>query len=140
MATTGPDSASGRMRLRNAVVAAGAFVTVGIWAVAFWAWLDTDSLTAALSALKTFGSQMASVGGAPAGKGSPAPAAPQSAPMSDTAASSRDQASVAPPPSFCERRSGREGAASTDAGPNVTRQRNGRGQRQPTGVPSGIGP
>jgi tetratricopeptide (TPR) repeat protein len=88
------------MRLRNAVVAAGAFVTVGIWAVAFWAWLDTDSLTAALSALKTFGSQMASVGGAPAGKGSPAPAAPQSAPMSDTAASSRDQASVAPPPSF----------------------------------------
>ena len=81
-------SASGRMRLRNAVVAAGAFVTVGIWAVAFWAWLDTDSLTAALSALKTFGSQMASVGGAPAGKGSPAPAAPQSAPMSDMAAQS----------------------------------------------------
>ena len=81
-------SASGRMRLRNAVVAAGAFVTVGIWAVAFWAWLDADSLTAALSALKTFGSQMASVGGAPAGKGSPAPAAPQSAPMSDMAAQS----------------------------------------------------
>jgi class 3 adenylate cyclase len=53
-------SATGRMRLGSAVVAAGAFVTVGIWAVAFWAWLDADSLTASLSALKTFGSQMAS--------------------------------------------------------------------------------
>jgi len=91
-------STTGRMRLRSAVVAAGAFVTVGIWAVAFWAWLDADSLTAALSALKTFGSQMASVGGAPADRGGPTPAAPQSAPMSDTAATSRDQASVAPPP------------------------------------------
>jgi len=91
-------SATGRMRLRSAVVATGAFVTVGIWAVAFWAWLDADSLTASLSALKTFGSQMTSVGGAPAGKGSPAPAAPQSAPMSDTAATSSGQPSVAPPP------------------------------------------
>ena len=74
-------STTGRMRLRSAVVAAGAFVTVGIWAVAFWAWLDTDSLTAALSVLKTFGSQMASVS-------SPAPATQQSAPISDVAAES----------------------------------------------------
>src|SRR6516165_7274793 len=81
-------SATGRMRLRSAVVATGAFVTVGIWAVAFWAWLDADSLTASLSSLKNFGSQMASVGGAPAGKGSPAPATPQSAPMSDMAVKS----------------------------------------------------
>ena len=112
-------SATGRMRLGSAVVAAGAFVTVGIWAVAFWAWLDADSLTASLSALKTFGSQMASAGGTVAGKGSlapaapqlapmsymaaessPARAAPQSAPMGDTAASSSDQASVAPSPPF----------------------------------------
>jgi adenylate cyclase len=92
-------SATGRMRLRSAVVAAGAFVTVGIWAVAFWAWLDADSLTASLSALKTFRSQMASADGAAAGKGSPVPAAPQSAPMSGTAASNSDQAPVAPPPS-----------------------------------------
>src|SRR6516225_1786187 len=61
-------SAPRRMRLGSAVAAAGAFVTVGIWAVAFWAWLDADSLTASLSALKTFGSQMASAGGAAAGK------------------------------------------------------------------------
>src|SRR6516164_5288483 len=112
-------SATGRMRLRNAVVAAGAFITVGIWAVAFWAWLDADSLTASLSALKTFGSQMATVGGTAARKGSPTPAAPQlapmsdmaaessparaapqSAPMNDTAAGSSDQASVAPSPPF----------------------------------------
>ena len=112
-------SATGRMRLGSPVVAAGAFVTVGIWAVAFWAWLDADSLTASLSALKTFGSQMASAGGTVAGKGSlapaapqlapmsdmaaessPARAAPQSAPMGDTAASGSDQASVAPSPPF----------------------------------------
>jgi adenylate cyclase len=112
-------SATGRMRLRSVVVAAGAFVTVGIWAVAFWAWLDADSLTASLSALKTFGSQMATVGGTAARKGSPTPAAPQlapmsdmaaessparaapqSAPMNDTAAGSSDQASVAPSPPF----------------------------------------
>ena len=93
-------SATGRMRLRSVVVAAGAFVTVGIWAVAFWAWLDADSLTASLSALKTFGSQMATVGGTAAGKGSPTPAAPQLAPMSDSAASSSDQVSVAASPSF----------------------------------------
>jgi class 3 adenylate cyclase/tetratricopeptide (TPR) repeat protein len=88
-------SATGRMRLRSAVLAAGALVTVGIWAVAFWAWLDADSLTASLSALKTFGSQMASAVGAAAGKDSPAPAARQSAPISDMAAESRP-APVAP--------------------------------------------
>jgi adenylate cyclase len=112
-------SAPRRMRLGSGVVAAGAFVTVGIWAVAFWAWLDADSLTASLSALKTFGSQMASAGGAAAGKdspasaarqsvpisdmaaeSSPAPAAPQSAPMSDRAANSSDQAIVALSPPF----------------------------------------
>jgi adenylate cyclase len=82
-------STTGRKRLGRAVIAAGAFVTVGIWAVALWAWLDASSLTASLSALKTFGSQMASFGGTAAGKGSPAPAAaPQSAPMSDMAAES----------------------------------------------------
>jgi class 3 adenylate cyclase/tetratricopeptide (TPR) repeat protein len=88
-------SATGRKRVGSAVVAAGAFVTVGIWAVAFWAWLDAGSLTASLSALKTFGSQMASAGGAAAGKGSPTPTAPQLAPMSDMATSSTEQASVA---------------------------------------------
>jgi len=93
-------SATGRMRLRSVVVAAGAFVTVGIWAVAFWAWLDADSLTASLSALKTFGSQMASAGSAAPGKGSPTPTAQQLAPMSDMAASSSDQATVAPSPPF----------------------------------------
>jgi adenylate cyclase len=91
-------SATGRRRLGSAVVGAGAVVTIGIWAVAFWAWLDADSLTASLSALKTFGSQMASIGSTAAGKGSPAPPAAGSAPMSDTAASSNNQASVAPPP------------------------------------------
>jgi adenylate cyclase len=110
-------SATGRMRLGGAVIAAGAFVTVGIWAVAFWAWLDADSLTASLAALKTFGSQITSVGTTAAGKGSPTPDAPQSAPvrdmaaesspgpaagqsatMSDTAGSNSDQASVAAPP------------------------------------------
>jgi class 3 adenylate cyclase len=109
-------SAIGRMRLGSAVVAVGAFVTVGIWAVALWAWLDAESLTAALAALKTFGSQMASVSSTATGKGSAAPAAPQSAPisdvaaesapapaawqsalMSDTTASGSDQASVPPP-------------------------------------------
>ena len=108
-------SATRRMRLGSAVVATGAFVTVGIWAVALWAWLDAGSLTASLAALKTFGSQMASVGSTAIGKGSPAPAAPQSvpisdvaaegapapaawqsAPMSDTTASGSDQASVPP--------------------------------------------
>jgi adenylate cyclase len=112
-------SATGRIRWGRAVVAAGALVTVGIWAVALWGWLDARSLTASLAALKSFGSQMASVGGAAAGKGSPAPAAPQSAPMtdvvaesspapaarqpaprSDTTASSTDQASVALPLPF----------------------------------------
>ena len=94
-------SATGHVRLRSAVLAAGAFVTVGIWAVALWAWLDAESLTASLAALKTFGSQIASAGGTAAGKGSPAPAAaPQPAPMSDTTASSGDQASAAPPPPF----------------------------------------
>jgi tetratricopeptide (TPR) repeat protein len=93
-------SATGRMRLGGAVVAAGAFVTVGIWAVAFWAWLDADSLTASLAALKTFGSQMASFGSKAAGKGSPTPGAPQSATMSDPTASSGDQASVAAPLPF----------------------------------------
>ncbi|MBV8336916.1 MAG: hypothetical protein JO358_16060, partial [Alphaproteobacteria bacterium] len=75
-----------RMRLGSAVVAAGAIVTIGIWAVAFWAWLDAESLTASLGVLKTFGAQMASVGPTAAGKGSPAPAAPQSTPISDMAA------------------------------------------------------
>ena len=112
-------SATGRMRLGSTIVAAGAFVMVGIWAVAFWAWLDADSLIASLSALKTFSSQVASEGDKAAGNGtpsptapqsvpisnmaaesSPAPAAPQSAPMSDTAASSSDQASVAGPLPF----------------------------------------
>jgi tetratricopeptide (TPR) repeat protein len=110
-------SATGRMRLGGPVIAAGAFVTVGIWAVAFWAWLDADSLTASLAALKTFGSQITSLGSTAAGKGSPTPdvpqsapvrdmaaesspgpAAGQSAPMSDTAGSNSDQASVAAPP------------------------------------------
>jgi hypothetical protein len=109
-------SAPRRMRLGSAVVAAGAFVTIGIWAVALWAWLDAESLTAALVALKTFGSQMASAGSTATGKGSPAsaaaqsapisdvaaesspaPAAQQSAPMSDTTASGSDEASVPPP-------------------------------------------
>jgi adenylate cyclase len=110
-------SATGRVRLGSAIVAAGSFVTAGIWAAAFWAWLDADSLTASLSALKTLGSQMASVGGRAAGKRSPAPAAPQSVPMSnmatesspsarqsvpisDTPANSSDQASVAAPLPF----------------------------------------
>ena len=112
-------SATGRMRLGSAVLAAGVFVTVGIWAVALWAWLDAESLTASLAALKTFGSQMASVSSTATGKGSAAPAAPQSAPisdvaaesspapaaeqsaaMSDTTASSNDQASVPPPLPF----------------------------------------
>jgi class 3 adenylate cyclase len=111
-------SAIGRT-LGSAVVATGAFVTVGIWAAALWAWLDAGSLTASLSALKNFGSQMASVGGTASGKGSPAHAAPQSAPVSDmavesipapaarqsapmddTTASSSDQPSVAPPLPF----------------------------------------
>jgi adenylate cyclase len=109
-------SATGRMRLGSAAVAAGAFVTVGIWAVVLWAWFDAPSLTATLAALKTFGSQMASVGSTAAGKGSlapaaapqsgptsdmaaessPEPAARQSVPMSDTTASGNDEASVAP--------------------------------------------
>jgi adenylate cyclase len=113
-----PVSVAGGTRLGSAVVAAGAFVTVGIWAVALWAWLDAPSLTASLAALKTFGSQMASIGNMAAGKGrpapaaapqsaamidraaesSPAPAVQQSAPISDTTASGTDQASVAPPP------------------------------------------
>jgi adenylate cyclase len=113
-------SATGRMRLGSAAVAAGAFVTVGIWAVVLWAWFDAPSLTATLAALKTFGSQMASVGSTAAGKGSPAPAAAaqsgpmsdvaaesspapavrQSVPMSDTTASGNDEASVAPSPPF----------------------------------------
>jgi class 3 adenylate cyclase/tetratricopeptide (TPR) repeat protein len=92
--------ATRRKRMGSAAAAAGAFVTVGIWAVAFWAWLDTDSLTASLSALKTFGSQMASAGSAAPGKGSPTPTAQQLAPMSDMAASSSDQATVAPSPPF----------------------------------------
>jgi class 3 adenylate cyclase len=110
--------ATGRMRLGSAVVAAGAFVTVGIWAVAFWAWFDAGSLFASLSALKTFGSQMVSVAGTATVKGSPAHATPQSAPvtdmaaesipapagqsaaMDDTTASGSDQASVAPPLPF----------------------------------------
>jgi class 3 adenylate cyclase len=111
--------ATRRMRLGSAVVAASTFVTVGIWAVALWAWFDAESLTASLAAIKTFRSQMASAGGTEAGKGSlapvapqsapisdmaaeasPTPAAPQSAPMSDTAASSSDEASVAPPLPF----------------------------------------
>jgi class 3 adenylate cyclase len=76
-------SPTGRMGLRSAVIAAGAFVTVGVWVVAIWAWLDANSLTASLAALKTFGSQMVA-----AGEGSLAPAAPQSAPASDIAAES----------------------------------------------------
>ena len=72
-------SAPRRMRLGSAVVAAGAFVTVGIWGVALWAWLDAESLTASLAALKAFGSQMASAGSTATGKGSPASAAAQSA-------------------------------------------------------------
>jgi adenylate cyclase len=110
-------SATGRMRSGSAVLTTGAFVTVGVWAVAFWAWLDADSLTASVAALKTFGSRMASVGGTVAGNGNPAPAAPQSAsmsnmaaastpapaarqsaPMNDTMASSSDQASIASSP------------------------------------------
>jgi class 3 adenylate cyclase len=109
-------SATGRMRVGSAVLAAGVFVTVGIWAVALWAWLDAESLTASLAALKTFGSQIVSVGSTATGKGSPAstarqsapisdvaaesspaPAAQQSAPMSDTTASSSDESSVPPP-------------------------------------------
>ena len=74
------------MRLGGAVVAAGAFVTLGIWAVAFWAWLDADSLTASVAALKTFSSQITSIGSTAAGKGSTTPAAPQSALVSDIAA------------------------------------------------------
>jgi hypothetical protein len=81
-------SAPRRMRLGSGVVAAGAFVTVGAWAVAVRAWLDANSLTASLAAHKTFGSQMASVHTTAAGKVSLAPAAPQSAPMSDIAAES----------------------------------------------------
>jgi adenylate cyclase len=83
-----PVSVAGGTRLGSAVIAAGAFVTVGIWAVAFWAWLDAPSLTASLAALTTFSSQMASAGGTAAGKGSPVPVAPQSAPMRDMAAES----------------------------------------------------
>jgi adenylate cyclase len=81
-------SATGRKRLGSAVVAAGAFIMVGIWAVALWAWLDGESLTASLAALKAFGSQMASVASTATGKGGLAPAAPQSAPISDVAAES----------------------------------------------------
>ena len=109
-------SASGRKRSGSAVVAAGVLVTVGIWGVALWAWLDAEALTASLAALKTFSSQMASVGSTATGKGSsapaarqsapisdvaaessPAPAARQSTPMSDTTASGSDEASVTPP-------------------------------------------
>jgi adenylate cyclase len=93
-------SATGRSGLGSAALAAGALVTVGIWGAALWAWLDIQSLTASLSALKTFGSQLASLGGTADGKGGPAPAVQQSAPISDTAASSSDQASVAPPLPF----------------------------------------
>jgi class 3 adenylate cyclase len=81
-------SPTGRIRLGRAVVAAGALVTVGAWAVAIWAWLDANSLTTSLAALKAFGSQMASVHTTAAGKVSPGPAAPQSPPMSDIAAES----------------------------------------------------
>jgi class 3 adenylate cyclase len=86
-------SAIGQMGLGSAVVAACAFVTVGIWAVALWAWLDAESLSASLAALKTFGSQLASLGST-AGKAS---AARQSASISETTASGSDQASVALP-------------------------------------------
>ena len=82
------------MTLGGAVVAAGAIVTIGIWAVAVSAWLDAGSLTASLAALKTFGGQMASVGRTAAGKGNPAPAAPQSTPMSDMAAQSSPAAAA----------------------------------------------
>jgi class 3 adenylate cyclase len=81
-------SATGHMRLGRPVVAAGAFVTVGIVAVAFWAWLDAGSLTASLATLRSFGSQMGSVSSTGTGKGSPAPAARQPAPISDMAAES----------------------------------------------------
>ena len=109
-------SATGRMSLGSAVLAAGAFVTIGIWAIVFWAWVDADSLTASLSALKTFGSQLASLGDTANGKASAepqpaaisdmaaesiaAPVARQSTPISDTAANSSDQTSVAPPLPF----------------------------------------
>src|SRR6516164_3552662 len=44
-------AATGRKSVASAALAAGAFVTVGIWAVALWAWLDAESLSAALGAL-----------------------------------------------------------------------------------------
>ena len=81
-------SATGRKGVGSAVVAAGTFVTVGIWAVALWALIDAESLTASLAALKPFASQMVSVGSTTTGKGNPAPAARQSAPISDVAAES----------------------------------------------------
>jgi class 3 adenylate cyclase len=109
-------SATGRKSVASAALAACAFFTVGIWAVALWAWLDAESLTAALAALKSFGSQMASVRSTATGKGSPAlatrqsapisdvaaesspaPATRESAPMSDTTASNGEEASVALP-------------------------------------------
>ena len=103
------------IRLRDAAVAATILATVGIWAVAFWSWVGTGSLTAPIPPWMTAAVPVSSAsspadGGTDALSASPspplstaaadldaqAPLEPQSSPASNMAADGGTQISLAP--------------------------------------------
>jgi class 3 adenylate cyclase len=74
-----------RSRLRAAAVAATISATVGVWAVAFWSWVDTGSLTAPIPPLMTAAAPLSSVSSTADG-GSHALSTPSPPPVSSTTA------------------------------------------------------
>src|SRR5438128_2488733 len=90
-------SASRRMRLQSAAVAAGVFATIGVWVVALWAWLGANSSTAPIPGPVTVGPQIPSISST-ADKGGHEWPARQSPLVSSTAADTGTRAPSAPQP------------------------------------------